>query len=373
MLDYYDEDEDEARRRREREGQPADENVELIDDQRYRDVPKPKIEPVEPVNLGKDTRGDPSDSYDAKSIIDRLSSKYGVSAGETDVANLAGKNPEDRARFEGELAAQFGRRARSTGGGTNTRPPTTAPPLANAYGNYLNTGEFSGYGTDWGPIIEQFQQQQREAQLYAQQQVAELRAQQQAERDRQQAERAALRELISGRLTEASKPVDATAPGIKEILASQRLARQRASERQRSQVAVRLGEDNLGDSGAFDTAISGIEQQRGEGEASDIADVLGREHQAKRQELLQLYQMAVASGDAEMARNVQQQLAVIDAAIQRQQLGDIGSRFGLEQAGINSRFGADLGFRKSSFLDNLSLQIMLAQLGANERAAGAFF
>lgn len=192
--------------------------------------------------------------------------------------------------------------------------------------------------------------------------LKQLGDQQQADRQRQQMERAALRDLMMGRMAEASKPVDVKAPGIREQLSAQRLARQRSAERQRSQAAVRLAGEGLGDSGAMDTTLSGIEELRGEGESSDIADVLGKEHQAKRAELMQLYQMAAASGDAEMARNVQQQLAAIDAQIQQQGMSD-----------VNRRFGQDLGFRKSSFMDNLGLQLLQTQLGANAGAAGAFF
>ena len=179
--------------------------------------------------------------------------------------------------------------------------------------------------------------------------VQSLTANASADRERQQAQQQAMRALLMGRIGEASKPVDVNAPGIKETLAAQRLARQRAAERQRSQTAVRLSSEGLLDSGAFDTAISGIEQARGEGEASDIANTLLPEHQAKRQELLQLYQMAIAQGDAEAARALQEQLAAIDSTM----------------AGINaqesrSRFSEDAGFRRSSFLDNLNLQLLLA-------------
>ena len=185
--------------------------------------------------------------------------------------------------------------------------------------------------------------------------------QQSSDRDRQASEREQMRSMLLARMGQAGAPVDANAPGIREILSSQRIARQRSAERQRSQAAVRLASEGLSDSGAFDTTLSGIEQQRGEGESSDIANVLYQEHQAKRNELMQLYQMAISMGDAESARTLQQQIASLDAMLQQQQLSD-----------VNSRFGADLGFRQSSFLDNLSLQLLLAEMRANESAAGYF-
>lgn len=267
------------------------------------------------------------------------------------------RNPGDEARMAQALGNQTGHRpfdsqttdpqqqAANQRADQTLQPQNAPPPLGNVYGNYLGQPTQAPQ-VDLSPLTQQIQQMQQ---------------QQQEERQRQQMERAALRELISGRMAEAAKPVDVNAPGIKEQLASQRLARQRSAERQRSQTATKMASEGLGDSGAMDTALSGIEQQRGEGESADIAQVMGGELQAKRSELMQLLQMATSSGDAEMARNVQMQLAGIDAEMQKQQMAD-----------VNSRFGQDLGFRKSSFVDNLGLQIMLAQLGANQNAAGAF-
>ena len=230
-------------------------------------------------------------------------------------------------------------------GGTSFGNDTRMTPIGAAYQNYLGTPNQAPQ-VDLSPITNL---------------LTKLTTDQQSDRERQQMERAAIRDLLMGRIGEASKPVDVNAPGIKEQLAAQRLSRQRSEERQRSQLAARLAPEGLLDSGAFDTGLAGIQQMRGEGEAEDIADVLGSETQAKRQELMQLYQMAIASGDAEMARNLQQQLAAIDAQMQQQGMRD-----------VNSRFGQDLDFRKSSFLDNLGLQIMLAQMGADERATEFF-
>jgi hypothetical protein len=172
--------------------------------------------------------------------------------------------------------------------------------------------------------------------------IAQLRAQTEANTGKQAQERAAMRELLMGRIGQASSPVNPTDPGIKGILATQRLARQRAEERQRSQAAAKYAGEGLLDSGAFDTALSGIEQARGEGEAGDIADVMGQEHQAKRQELQQLLQMALASDDAEAVRSIQQQLAALGAATNQVQIGEGGRQF-----------NEGLKFQKSSFLDRL--------------------
>ena len=171
-----------------------------------------------------------------------------------------------------------------------------------------------------------------------------------ADRVQQDAQRESMRALLRGRMAEASAPVDANAPGIREQLAAQRLARQRSAERQRSQAAVRLSGENLSDSGAFDTAMTGIEELRGAGESADIAEVMGGELQAKRQELMQLYQMALAQGDAEAARTLQQQLKVLEGTVATQGMSEDRRRFSETQ-----------NTNQSNFMNNLGLQLLLAQ------------
>ena len=63
---------------------------------------------------------------DDASIIGGLASKYGIGAGETDLANLHGKNPEDRAAFIAALDAQYARRAAPSGGGGGSAPAQSA-------------------------------------------------------------------------------------------------------------------------------------------------------------------------------------------------------------------------------------------------------
>jgi len=282
-----------------------------------------------------------------------MARKYGATAEESDITNLEGKNPEDRDRFITDLDAQYQRRGSTQQTGDGARP--AQPALADAYRGYL--GQPTAPAVDLSPVTNLIQQMI--------QQTAQ-------DRQRQDQERAAMRQLLTGRMAEAAKPVDMNAPGIREVLSAQRLGRQRSAERQRSQAATRLSVEGLGDSGAAETTYQGIEQARGEGESADTADVLGREHQAKRNELMQLYQMALSSGDAESARTLQQQLSALDATISTSQMQEGARRFDNDLGFRQSSFDQDLGLRRSSFMDNLGLQIMLAQLGANRDAAGAF-
>lgn len=71
---------------------------------------------------------------DAQSWVSGEAAKYGISAGETDAANLAGKNPADIAQFQSDLVEQFKRRAAPLPGsdtnipGSGSTPPPQGPP-----------------------------------------------------------------------------------------------------------------------------------------------------------------------------------------------------------------------------------------------------
>jgi hypothetical protein len=198
----------------------------------------------------------------------------------------------------------------------------------NPYASYL--------GTPQGPSPQQDQLTALLATMQEEQRTAK------AQRDR---ERASLMELLTGRMKAAQEPVSTQSPGIKELLAARQLQSQRGSERSRAAFAERMHAQGLGNSGAFDTGVLGIEQDRGESDSMATAEILGGELSAKRQELMQLLQMAASLGDSESTRTLQQQLAMLDAQIQQS-----------SQAEGGRRFDEDLGFRKESFWENLGMQ-----------------
>lgn len=185
-------------------------------------------------------------------------------------------------------------------------------------------------------------------------QLSELMAYLQQRQQQEDAQRQAMRDILMQQITENSKPVTQDDPQIHSLIANQQLARQRAAERQRSQIAANLAGAHLGSSGAADTGMNAIEQQRGEGESYDIAKTMGGELQQRRTVLQNLLNMAVQSGDNQSAQTLQAQLHAIDS-----QLND-------------SHFQSDLGFRQSSFLDDLGMRLLAMQLGANQNAANAF-
>lgn len=121
-------------------------------------------------------------------------------------------------------------------------------------------------------------------------------------------------------------------PGIREILAGRRLQTQRATERALSRNAERLAYEGLGDSGVADTTRLGLEQMRGEADASAVGDILGGELQQRRQALQSLLGMALASGDAESARELQNRIAEMG---QQAQWDDLAYRYAALMAALN--------------------------------------
>jgi len=117
-----------------------------------------------------------------------------------------------------------------------------------------------------------------------------------------------MRNILREQLGALGKAPTVDDPGIRENLAGRRLALQRSAERQRGSSAEVLASGGLADSGAAETNRLGIEQARGESEAQGVGEVLGAELNQRRQALQSLLGMALASGDAESAREIQREL-----------------------------------------------------------------
>lgn len=139
-----------------------------------------------------------------------------------------------------------------------------------------------------------------------------------------QQQQAALREILMGQLGQASQPVSADAPGIREVLGGQRLALQRGAERQRAGAAEQRAYDGSGGLGgkAFTQDVSRINEHQAETDATMTGNVLHQELQNKRQQLTQLLAMATQLGDAESARLLQGQLNAIQTQLSQSNFYD---------------------------------------------------
>tara|TARA_R110000824_G_scaffold258713_2_gene447632 strand:+ start:473 stop:1351 length:879 start_codon:yes stop_codon:yes gene_type:complete len=133
-----------------------------------------------------------------------------------------------------------------------------------------------------------------------------------------EARQQSIRDILMEQLGQATGPIDMSSDAMRTQLDPQRVALQRSAERQRSQMAARLAQEGLLDSGTFDTGLSGIEQQRGESEASMTGQVVGRELESRRTQVMNLLNMALRSGDAESARVLSGQLQMLDMQLRKE-------------------------------------------------------
>jgi len=160
--------------------------------------------------------------------------------------------------------------------------------------------------------------------------------QQQAARD---AERAQMRQILMSQLGELQQPVSADAPGIREVIAGQRLRLQRGAERQRQDAAELRAYDGSGGVGgkAFTTDARRIQERSAEADAMLTGDVLNREHARRAEQLTRLLSLAMQLGDTGAAQNIQQQLAALQAQLgQGQFYDDMAYRYAALVAALNA-------------------------------------
>lgn len=149
-----------------------------------------------------------------------------------------------------------------------------------------------------------------------------------------------VRQLLLAQLQGMNKPVGADDPAIAGELQSQERGAERARQERRAAMAERLAAQGLNSggqgSGAFDSEVaSGYEDKANR--LSDVrSQLFSREIQARRQQLAQLMNMALQSGDAEAARAIQMQMAQMDNAFRYANLGESSRQF-------NDSFGRQLG------------------------------
>lgn len=120
---------------------------------------------------------------------------------------------------------------------------------------------------------------------------------------------------------------------------------QRGQERQRLAAAERAAATGQSESGYLDNLIMRGIQDQNMNTAAFNANLLGGEMNKRRDELQAGLRLAAATGDAEAARELQQRLAQVNAAMQQQSLnlqgqlgqGDLALRWGLGMEGLNQR------------------------------------
>jgi hypothetical protein len=130
-----------------------------------------------------------------------------------------------------------------------------------------------------------------------------------------------LRDLIMAQIGDASSPVNEQDPSITQPLSAARDEVSRSSDTERSALA-----ESLYAKGGLNTdAVTRYIQQSSERNATGLsqlrAGLITTQLQQKQSKLQNLLSLALASGDAESARSVQQQIAAVQAELQRTGMG----------------------------------------------------
>ena len=138
----------------------------------------------------------------------------------------------------------------------------------------------------------------------------------------------AVRQQLLRLLGESGQAIDVNAD---PRAATYRKARQRSAQDERARFAERAAASglNLGGqgSGAFETGIQGIQEGAGEDIAGYEANLVGEEVQARRQQLMQGLELALALGARTEATALQRELANLDNTYRYAALGEQGRQF----------------------------------------------
>lgn len=190
--------------------------------------------------------------------------------------------------------------------------------------------------------------------------------------DNQQAANTATNQLITQGYTDAMANVDPNNP----TAMAQRTAFTRANEQARSRARLAGAERNaargtLG-TGGFDAELSGIEQGAGDRAVNFESQLMTQQLNDQRQNVMRGIEMANATGNAEMSRQLQERLGQLDATLRREglnlqgQLGRGQLGLGLLQSLLGNQLGRDqLGFNYAALGANQNqslLQTILSQL-----------
>jgi hypothetical protein len=100
-------------------------------------------------------------------------------------------------------------------------------------------------------------------------------------------------------------------------------------------------------SGGFDTSLQGIAERGGEANAAYDANLVGDENDYRRATYNELLREAMASGDAESARDLTKLLADMDAQLRREGMAQSASQFNAGMDFDRYRYDDTAGFNQS--------------------------
>ena len=160
-----------------------------------------------------------------------------------------------------------------------------------------------------------------------------------------------VRTMLMQQLGQMGQTPGAEDPIIKNQVDAYRNEKTRAGQSQRAALAERAAASGLNaggaGSGAFDTGVQGIQEGIGEDVGQFSAGAVSKELYNRRDKMTQLLNMALQSGDADMARALQLQIAQMDNKLRYATLGEQGRQFDLgfgeNKRQFNDQFGRSLG------------------------------
>lgn len=169
----------------------------------------------------------------------------------------------------------------------------------------------------------------------------------------------ALYQQMIAQLLNTPQTVDAESLQNTPEAQAQRLASQRAEERGRAQIAERLAAQGVPtSSGAMDTDIAALRQQRAEGDTNFIGQLAVTKMQQNRESLVQGIQFAMQDGQFDKAQALQLQLADLDAALKRE-----GMALTASEGNANRDISRlQLGYNYDALQAQLNQQALLAAL-----------
>lgn len=137
-----------------------------------------------------------------------------------------------------------------------------------------------------------------------------------------------VRAMLMARMKKDTGSVDANDPYISEPMMAAKLEAERGQQSERNALAERAyASGDLG-SNSLQQGIQQSAERNAVGLGSLKANLISKEYQSRRSDLNEAMQQALASGDAELARSMQMQIAQLDAVIKREGYGINMAQFG---------------------------------------------
>jgi len=147
--------------------------------------------------------------------------------------------------------------------------------------------------------------------------------------------------------------------------AANRLAAQRAFERNRSTLAEQNAAAGLQGTGGAESGVMRLQQGRGESEVAFMGGLAGEKLKANRARLEQGIQFALSQGQFVAAEAMKEKLAQLDAAVRREQIKATSATAAADRKSQEKLGMLDLGFRYDQLGVNANRDAALALMNQN--------